>query len=309
MRGRVVRPLIDCARSDVRAYLERGGWSWREDATNTDTERVRAKVRHEIAPLLREINPRFDEAFARTLVVLGDEDDLLEQMAEAFAHDFVERDADEVRFDRAMMATLSRPMARRTVRSALLGTFPESSRLEFEHVEALVDGLAVEGFARHLPDGLRAFTEYGRMVVSRAGEEPGPLAPCLLPIPGIVDVESAGRLIAEEVEPTDMVGSPDSIVIDLSDGTDRLDVSGPREGDRMQPLGMQGSKKLSDLLVDEKVPRRDRSTIPVVRNGDEVVWLAGVRMGDGYRVSPSTTRAVRLTWEREGSASDGSDLR
>ena len=81
---------------------------------------------------------------------------------------------------------------------------------------------------------------------------------------------------------------------------DRLVVDGARPGDRMRPFGMDGSRKLSDLLVDAKVPRRDRPTTPVVRDGERIVWLAGVRMSEEYRIGAGTTRAVRLTWHRLG---------
>jgi tRNA(Ile)-lysidine synthase len=62
---------------------------------------------------------------------------------------------------------------------------------------------------------------------------------------------------------------------------------------------MSGSRKLSDLLTDVKVPRRMRGAVPVIRDGDRIVWLAGVRMSEEYRVGPGTERAIRLTWERE----------
>ena len=66
----------------------------------------------------------------------------------------------------------------------------------------------------------------------------------------------------------------------------------------MRVLGMDGSRKLSDLLVDEKVARRLRQAVPVVRDAGSIVWLAGVRMSEDYRVGPETTRAMRLTWYR-----------
>ena len=296
-RGRLVRPLLTTTREQLRAYLLDLGQAWREDATNADVDRLRAKVRHELLPLLQQINPRFDETLGRTLLVMGDEDQLMREMGEAFARDFAEVSDGEVSFDSTLMATLSRPMQRRTVRAALLAAFPETSRIEFEHVETLVDGLGRDGFAHDLPGGLRAHDEYGRMVVSRTGEGPEALAPCLLPIPGICDLGSSGRVIAEETSSGDTSGSPTSVVVDLDVGTDTLTVNAPREGDRFRPLGMQGTKKVSDLLVDEKVPRRRRPTVPVVRDGDSIVWVAGVRMSEEYKVTPSTTRAVRLSWE------------
>lgn len=297
VRQRVVRPVLTSSREDLREYLLELGQPWREDATNADTDRVRAKVRHELLPLLQQINPRFDEALERTLLVLADEDDLLREMGEAFARDFAETRDSEVVFERELMATLSRPMQRRTVRAALLGVFPETSRLDFEHIEILVDGLSVDGFAHDLPDGLRAHDEYGRMVVSRTGEGPGALAPCLLNIPGICDLGTAGRLRAEPASTGDMRGTAVSVVVDLPAAIGTLAIDRPREGDRMQPLGMEGTKKVSDLLVDAKVPKRRRGLVPVVREGDSIVWVAGVRMSEAYKVTESTSRAVRLTWE------------
>ncbi|MRR13251.1 hypothetical protein EG835_12530 [bacterium] len=75
-------------------------------------------------------------------------------------------------------------------------------------------------------------------------------------------------------------------------------MTGVRDGDRMRPLGMEGSRKLSDLLIDAKVPRDERHVVPVVRLGGTVVWLAGVRMAEECKVTPDTTSAVRLTWRR-----------
>jgi tRNA(Ile)-lysidine synthase len=188
-------------------------------------------------------------------------------------------------------------MARRAVRAALIEAFPEASRLEASHVEALVNGMADDAFARDLPSGLRAETEYGRLVVSRADEELRAVAPSLLPLPGTAELGAAGSIVAEEVALQDIAGTPDSITI-AADLLGSLVVDGVRPGDRMRVLGMDGSRKLSDLLVDEKVARRGRQAVPVVRDAGSIVWLAGVRMSEDYRVGPETTRAMRLTWYR-----------
>jgi tRNA(Ile)-lysidine synthase len=90
-------------------------------------------------------------------------------------------------------------------------------------------------------------------------------------------------------------------VIDTGVLGGELAVDGWREGDRMQPLGMSGTRSLSDMLTDAKVPARLRELVPVVRDGEHIVWLAGVRMAERYRITPSTTQAVRLTWEERRS--------
>ena len=297
-RGRIIRPLLDCDRAAIRDYLTALSQPWREDASNADVTRLRARVRAEIVPIAESINPAFRETLTRSIDLLGDDDALLSRLARDFGRDFAETSPDErVAFDREWMLTLDRAMARRAVRAALIEAFPEASRLEASHVEALVAGLADDAFARDLPGGLRAETEYGRLVVSHADEELRVVAPSLLPLPGTAELGAAGSIVAEEVAPDFVAGTPDSITI-AADSLGSLVVDGVRPGDRMRVLGMDGSRKLSDLLVDEKVARKQRRAVPVVRDAGSIVWLAGVRMSENYRVGPTTVRAMRLTWYR-----------
>lgn len=308
-RGRVIRPLIESGREEVRAALEADGHGWREDASNSDTARSRALVRAELLPVARRLNPNYRAAVARSMDLFGDDDALLARMAAGFARDFADRAPGEVRFDRQWMLTLDRAMARRTVRTAVLETFPDASRLEAAHVEAIVDGLAEDTFRRDLPGGLSAFTEYATLVVSRTDTDTPRVAPCLLPLPGHAHLGAAGVIIASPAAVGDVDGERDSVVIDATRVAGELTVDSVREGDRMRPLGMDGSKKLSDLLVDAKVPRRLRRSVPVVRDGERIVWLAGVRMSDEYRVTPATDRALRLTWHRADDVSEAIEER
>jgi tRNA(Ile)-lysidine synthase len=298
VRGRIVRPLLDVGREELREWLRDRGIEWREDVSNADLDRTRARVRAELVPRFRELNPSFDIGLARTLDILAEEDSLLSAMADQFSRDFAEIEPGrEVRFSRALMQTLSRAMLRRTVRETLRTAFPEASRLDAEHVDALASAMGEERFARDLPNGLRAETQYGTLVVAKADETPPAVAPSLLIIPGTANLGDAGSIRAEEVTSDDVAGTPESVVIDASELSDPLVVDGVRPGDRMRPFGMEGTRKLSDLLVDAKIPRRERQAVPVVRDGERIVWLAGVRMSEGYRVGPMTARAIRLTWQ------------
>jgi len=302
-RGRIVRPLLDCTHAQVTAYLADQGRDWLEDATNRDTTRLRARIRAEVVPLMRAVNPRFDDAARRALTVLAEEDDLLAEMATARIAQVVESSEGEVRFDRSPTPGLPRAVLRRVVRGALFATFPESSRLEFDHIEALCDAMSSGGFARDLPEGLRAFTEYDRLVVCRGSLRESPLAPCLLPVPGAADLGAAGVLTAEPHAPSLRGADPLAALVDASSLSGSLTVDSVRPGDRMRPLGMTGTRKLQDLLTDEKVPRRQRARVPVVRDECGVVWVAGVRMSDDHRVRRTTERAILLRWS--GQTSEG----
>ncbi|MDO8848991.1 MAG: tRNA lysidine(34) synthetase TilS [Coriobacteriia bacterium] len=304
VRGRVVRPLIDAGRADVTAYLTGLGQPWREDATNADTSRQRAWVRHDLLPVIERRSPAFRTTMSRTLRILAEEDDLLAEMAAAFSHDFAQVSDGVLGFDRSLMQTLTRPMARRTVRGALIDAFPEASRLEFEHTEAIVDGLADEGFARDLPFGLRAETEYGRLNISRKEDVHGLVAPGLLGLPGRLDLGAAGVIEAREVPLAAVAAGADTVTIDTDAVAWPLLVDSMRDGDRIRPFGMTGTKKVGDLLTDAKVPRRLRGRVPVLRDGDRVVWVAGVRLAEDVRVTAETARAAELTWHRPGAGTN-----
>lgn len=297
VRERIVRPLSDVDRDEVRSWLTAASHAWREDASNADTTRTRALVRAELVPVAEKLNPSVRSAIVRTMDLLADDDALLSRMADAFARDFARVTVGEhVEFDRDYMRTLERTMARRTVRSAISSAFPEASRLDAVHVEALVEGLTIDDFVRDLPYGLRAVSEYGIMIILRTDAQVQRVAPTLLSLPGNADLGPIGTMTAQPTTPDDTTGDLRSVVIDAGKVGGELTIDSVREGDRMQPLGMSGSRKLSDVISEAKVPRRLREAIPVVRDGDQVVWVAGVRQSDSYKVTANTTDAVRLVW-------------
>lgn len=304
VRGRVVRPLLDVRREAIVHYLESLGQGWREDATNADVTRERAWVRHSLLPLIEGRNPSFAAVAERTMGVLAGDDSLLQEMADAFAGDFSRIEGHSLVFNRAALRTLSRPMIRRTIRTVIVRTFPEASRIEFDHIEALVDGIARDGFSRDLPFGLRAENEYDILRVSRKDSADPVLAPGLLHCPGSLDLGDAGTIdVLANPDGTISMG-PDRVSIDAERVSWPLVVDGPREGDVLHPMGMVGTKKLSDLFIDAKVPQRLRRFTPVVRDGDRIVWVAGVRLAEECRVAPESRRVVDIVWHRGVSGTD-----
>jgi tRNA(Ile)-lysidine synthase len=84
--------------------------------------------------------------------------------------------------------------------------------------------------------------------------------------------------------------------LDLAALAPPLEVRPWRPGDRMRPLGLEGSRRLQDLFTDRKVPRAQRGRLPVVTSGGEVAWIPGVATGEPFRVTPQTRDRVRLAW-------------
>jgi tRNA(Ile)-lysidine synthase len=145
-----------------------------------------------------------------------------------------------------------------------------------------------------LGGGLRAVVEYGTLRFTRTGEAATP-EPVRLSVPG------RARFGDWEVEAR--VGAPGDVTV--SKLGSELTVRAWRDGDRMRPAGLGGSKSLQDLFTDRKVPRALRRTLPVVEADGEIVWVAGVAVGERFAATEGAPDAVGLSARSIAGAAGG----
>jgi tRNA(Ile)-lysidine synthetase-like protein len=169
------------------------------------------------------------------------------------------------------------------------------------HHEMLFDLIAADtGTISYLP-GLRVRREHDGIIF----EDPGHTLPRselsrALEAPGTLDLDG-WHLEAHRVDPpsaSQLSNSGSNIAYLACDAT--MVVRYPREGDRMQPFGMEGHKKLSDVFIDRKIPRRQRSTTPLVEVDGEILWVVGVATSEKSRINPGAQTVVQLTATRSG---------
>ena len=278
-RGRLVRPLLAVTREDARAYCRERGLEWREDPANEDLIFARARVRAEVLPALRELNPAAERNIAETAEQLREEAELLE----AAAADAVGRAGAEPLADGSLtlqqLRALPDSLARLALRAAA-GDAPVSRR-DAARILALPD----EGSAEvELPGGVRAIAEYGALRFAR-GADPAAPGSVGLPVPGAVDFGDWHVVAALGGDGGDVLLDPR--VVDAG-----LVVRAWRPGDRMRPAGLGGTKTLQDLFTDRKVPRAERARVPVLEAGGEVAWVAGVAVDERFRADPAAAAAA-----------------
>lgn len=162
---RVCRPLLEVGRDELRAFIEaherpvrdEQGALWREDATNADTDRFRAFVRHEIVPLAKKRNPRLLQTLTRTMNLIADEDDMLSGKARevlvTYAAPLGDSLADGVVFD-PRINELDTPLVRRVMDKLLTLMLPYEERVEAASVEACVRGLGKAGYVANIQGNL-----------------------------------------------------------------------------------------------------------------------------------------------------------
>ena len=283
-RGRLVRPLLTATRDEVRAYLRARELEWREDPTNADRRFARPRVRHDVLPSLRELSPVAERTIAETARQLREEAEVLERAVDDALEGAGGGPAVTLAALREQPAAVRRLLLRRLAERAAGGREARAlSRAEAEEIMALGDRGTR---SLDLGGGLRAVAEYGVVRFVR-GPEPEAVAAVELPVPG------RARFGDWEIEALPGPGGEVTVT-----GVGSLLVVRPwRDGDRMRPLGLGGSKSLQDLFTDRKVPRALRRTLPVVEAEGEIVWVAGRGRGRALRGRAGDGRR-RWDWRR-----------
>ncbi len=314
-RGLLIRPLLDCRREDLRAYLAARGETFREDASNADVSIPRNRLRHELLPVIQRISPGGVEALARTAALAADDEDVLSAQAIDAARFVVLPNADGVQLERGRLAALPPAVARRVIRGAVELAAPlDARRLTSRHIEA-VWRVVLSGESRQadLP-GLRVVASGQTVKLASAPGEARSAAVAVpfeatLNVPGEVRILEAGWVISAArcdhlapvgVEPKRGARASLEIAVSAARVGGSVTVRNRKAGDCIKPIGAPGRKKVQDLLIDLKVPRGERERVPVVvdENG-HLVWVVGVAMADEFRVTAPELEVVVFRAERQ----------
>jgi len=316
----LVRPLLGISRSHIHAYLRAYDTPWREDSTNTDTNRPRARLRHVILPALADLNPAIHATLARTAELLASEADHAAQRDQRAWHDalLAAAPATRVVLDGARLHAHDRATQRGILRHALawLGADLRSHgpTLLDPMVDALHSPLTASG-PHPLAEGWAWTILAGtppRLALHRGDALPQAVAhphlaaplPALRPLPptGVQSVTPAWQLVSDLLTPTDLPADwradPWQLYCD-HDAAGDLALATPRPGMRIAPLGMRGHHRtLGDLFTDTKIAPALRPGWPVVVDANgEVVWLCGLRVHERIRVRVTTRQVRRLRWQ------------
>jgi tRNA(Ile)-lysidine synthase len=295
-RATLVRPLLDVRRAQVLAYLAERGVGYRVDASNADMAFERNAVRHELLPALEG---RVGPVLRGDLLGVARRARVLAAVVEREAGRLVDGGSGEARLGVESVAAAPRLVRRAAVRLAYqrAGGRGELRRRAIDAVEGLLGGGS--GRQVDLAGGLVARRRYGELHLARPGDA-GPVVDAVLTVPGRVEVAEAGLWVEAEEMPAGQsappyaAGDPWVEVVDLDRVGARLAVRTRRAGDRFQPLGLGGSKKLKDFLIDQRVPRDERGRTLVVAGREGIAWVVGLRVDERAKVGAGTRRLVRL---------------
>lgn len=301
----LIRPLLRITKQELLEYCRRNGVPFAIDSSNRKRDYVRNAVRLDLLPLLERYNPRVRAALVRLAELAAAEDDFLQgAAAEAFAR-LVRREGDGWIVDRRGFCHLHLALQRRLIKLILncLAIRPDS--IASDRVEDILAAAADDAPSVHRLDlggGIVWTREYDRLRFGFSGEAGAAFCHSVPSPDTSVKVPEAGlvfrfrTLTGPEVSAFDR--SEDTAWFDLAALPFPLCVRSRRAGDRMEPYGLDGSKKVQDLFVDAKIPRSRRDAVPLLTDSaGRILWIPGVRRSRHALVGPDTREVLRVDVE------------
>ena len=275
VRGKLRRPLLPFTRQEILAYLNENGIPFVEDSSNLSEDYRRNRMRHQVLPLLREMNPRFSEATLRTAKLLRQDEDYLQARAKEFLDSLPNRNSVPTRELLALHPAVS---------SRVLRLFCAQA-LPFLHVEKVLAFCGGDGLAYLDLPGLRLRREQGKLFLDAPEEL---VLPRRTLCPGeALSIPEARLLLAcrETVFRGEIHDLFKTYLFKSSSICGTLYCTGRFPGDRYHPQGRGCGKSLHDLFRDAGMTRKERDLCPILR--DEKGILAPVGFPADERVKPS----------------------
>jgi tRNA(Ile)-lysidine synthase len=310
--GRIIRPLLDVGRAEIIEFLRREGIAFMTDSTNRSPLFLRNRIRNELIPeLIAHYNPQLISALCQTAGIIRREDDYLTGVVLQIAAQWgIARGCGEVALHLPDFLALHEAIQGRMIKWLLEGMAPWRNGIGYRHIEAALVLARRSGsrcVSADLPfricvecegEFLRIRKEEERRARNRDRERKAPLQfEYRVEVPATIHLAEIDRTIrlewVERPLPGEMMNRPEIAFMDYECMTLPLILRNMRPGDRVQPLGTGGTKRLKDYFIDRKIAAQSRNEIPLLVDAGSIVWIAGQRISERVRVTGKTEKVLR----------------
>jgi tRNA(Ile)-lysidine synthase len=312
----IVRPLLDVWREETVSFCAKSGLKPVIDTTNESIQFTRNRMRNVLIPELTTYNPRFREVVWRSVQSLQLDHALIQEMVDSAWNDCLREQAPGyIALDVDRLGGLPPALQRGLLRAAVERLRPGRDTSFAALVQAARLVTDPECTRADLGEGVSAVREGPRLYIHIMGaglpsgdwpQMPQGTDRIPIPVPGRVQL-SGGWIIAAEpremsalrLEEAERNSDPFQAWLDADTLPGSLEVRTRRAGERFRPLGLGGhSQKLSDFLVNVKMPQRARERWPLLCSGAEIIWVPGYRPGEAYRLHPASRRLAYFELRR-----------
>ena len=308
----IVRPLLFTWRREIIDYLGKEQQNYRTDISNYETTYLRNKIRLELIPLLeKQFNPNIKNTLVQLCQIFSANNEYLSVEAKKILKDSTIESAEgSYTLDTHSLTKQPRILQQLVFQEILNSMEIPLKEITYEHYTKILNEIAKKGRGRHfqLPGKLYLWHEHG-MLYFKKDLLPQPCIPLLseipIQIPGTTPIYPVGKLVSEILDIKDLsldvykkTKASGEEIFDLQSITMPIAVRRRKEGDTISPLGIRGVKKIKDLLMDKKIPLKERDSVPIVVMNNQPIWVIGVCMDNRVKVTPDTRKILKLTFQR-----------
>ncbi len=291
----LARPLLDTERSSIEEYANETSLTWREDETNAQKKFTRNRIRHELLPMLATYNPSIIGTLNSTTEIMRGVEHYMSHAVDLATKKVVGNTTDEeVELNIVHLKHYLPAIQSELIQRVVSRTF-DVPAISYGAVERVLGLIWKEsGSKAEIGGGLSAVRDRETMTIRC---DPPPQLPFERPftIGDTLQTDrfqlSTGFIDRDRIRFTRNSGIE---FVDADKIPEKLLLRNWRDGDKFHPLGMNGEKKVSDFLIDQKVPLDRKREVFVIADGETIIWICGMRLDDRYRVTGSTKRAVRF---------------
>jgi len=287
--GNISRPLIFATHAMIEQYAKRRSLKWREDRSNASVKYHRNRIRHAVIPELKKINPNLEQTFGSTIERINDVEAVFHAYVQNFQRQATKQKGKELWID--IQKLIGGPGA-----GLVLYEIIKSFHFNYSQARNIIMCLGGKS-------GLLFYSETHVLNIDRD-----------YIIIGLVgSADQVWEIAVEKGENEVRFGEvwfsleilpSEEVSFDMNKGVAVLDynklqfpihIRRWQHGDFFKPLGMQGKKKLSDFMIDEKIPVNLKTDVLVLLSGDSIAWVVDCRIDDRFKVTDSTKQVLKIT--------------
>ena len=303
--GKYIRPILFMKREEVEQYCKENNLTPHIDATNLERIYSRNKVRLDILPYMKNnFNPNVVETINRMALLLQEDNNFIEEeVNKVYKNNCTEKDNSIV--INKMLFEKHNSIVTRVIRKALFTINKSNYDMEMKNIEDIIELRNLGTNKRvDLPKGIYAENVYGDIIIKKRE---------------VVESRVSNELILDKKDILHNEVIFDEYIINFHvnnnkdikqenneliksfdyDKINSVTIRFRKDGDRIIPLGMKGSKKLKDIFIDMKIPQEKRNKIPLIQFDDDISWIIGVKMSDKFKITKETKNILRISVKRK----------
>jgi len=285
--GKVIRPLSFASREEIEGYAFENDLAYRTDSSNASLKYHRNYIRHKILPEFKNVNPGFEITIKNTIDRLAGIQHFVRDRLSLEKSSYMYEDGRDIYLKKDFFSKISEP--------ALLYEVIGKYGFNYDQCESIYEGMG------HAPGNVFYSEEYtlnidrDHLIISPKEN-----------LEEIFEISEKDKLLvtdrfnlAFEMLETEPVLTPDRHIayLDLDKLSYPLILRNWNSGDWFIPFGMKGKKKLSDFMIDKKIPLNLKKRIMVLLSKDSIAWVAGHRIDDRFKINSKTKRILKIKYQ------------